>query len=167
MDSQITANTTTNDLSEQKPHLSSLMLEALTSLSSGKRLAEISKETGISTARISITAQALGVKRGVFEEVRDAVQLVQSGECTVSEASKKTGVSKYRIYYAIREQLGDETPRKLSKAVNKDRADVMSYRRDFGFTMKQIGEEFGLTRQRVHQILQKRELHVKTGAWNE
>lgn len=143
------------------------MLEALTSLSSGKRLAEISKATGISTARISITAQALGVKRGVFEEVRDAVQLVQSGECTVSEASKKTGVSKYRIYYAIREQLGEETPRKLSKAVNKERADVMQRRRSFGYSLKQIGEEFGLTRQRVHQILQKRELHVKTGAWNE
>lgn len=164
MEQQTIATNTTSDLSDSS-HLSTSMLAALTALSSGKRLSEVSKETGISTAKISITAQALGVKRGVFKEVREAVNMVQSGECTVAEAAEKTGISKYRIYYAIREQLGDETPRKLSKAVDTERADSMQMRRDFGSTYEEISKEFGLTRQRVHQILQKRAIHVESGVW--
>jgi len=132
-------------------------------LSNGSRLRDIHAVTGLSPAAVSLEARANGVKRGVFMEAREAVRLVTEGNLSVGEASKKTGVPKHKIYYAIRVQMNSTSLAKPKDAEIR-RWNEVAEMKDTGITLAEVAAFYGVSRQRIHQILKKRTAYL---AWSE
>lgn len=124
-------------------------------LSNGSRLRDIQIDTGLSPASVSLEARIRGIRRGIFSEVRQAVALVLEGNLSVSESSKQTGIPAHKIYYAIRVQMKSKSLAKPKEAEVK-RWNEVAEMRDSKMTLSEIAAFFGVTRQRIHQILKKR-----------
>ena len=127
---------------------------ALKLLQAGHRLRDIRARTGVDTAKLSLVARKLGVTRGVFHETREAVRLVTEENLTVREASQRTGVSKSKIYYGVRSQLSEKAVR-LPSADKMARWDEIAAKRAAGVSLAKIGKDYGVSRQRIHQLLAK------------
>ena len=127
---------------------------ALKLLQDGHRLKYIREQTGVNTSKLALVARKLGITRGVFHETREAVKLVTEGNLTVLEASKVTGVPKSKIYYAIRSKVSGKPPRSPNPQ-NLARWNEMVAKRSAGVSLARIGKEYGVSRQRVHQLLAK------------
>lgn len=134
--------------------------EALEMLQSGHRLKDIREKTGVDTSKLALVARRIGVRRGVFLENRVAIRLVTERGFSVQESSRVTGVPKHKIYYAIRSTVADK-PMRLPSTEELARWDEMAAKRDSGASLAKIGKEYGVTRQRVHQLLIKRESYAQ------
>jgi predicted DNA-binding transcriptional regulator AlpA len=128
--------------------------DALKLLQAGHRLKHIKEKTGVDTAKLSLVARKLRITRGVFHETREAVRLVTEENLTVREASQKTGISKSKIYYAVRSQLSEKVVR-LPSADKLARWNEIVAKRAAGVSLSKIGKDYGVSRQRIHQLLAK------------
>lgn len=142
------------------------MQQALSMLASGSRLREIKAETGLHQAKVSLAARENGIRRGVFSETREAVALVTSETMSVPEAAEWTGIAAHKIYYAIRKQSEKDLPR-YPKSADTEKWDAIFALREEGVSLADIGKQFNITRQRVHQILQKRASYKISEATHE
>lgn len=134
---------------------------ALTMLSNGSRLRDIQAATGLRPASVSVEARTYGVRRGVFSEVRKAVSFVLQAGLSVGEAAKQTGVPAHKIYYALRVQMNSSSLAK-PKAAEVARWDEIAEMKGTGATLAEVASFYGVSRQRIHQILKKRTAYL---AW--
>jgi predicted transcriptional regulator len=132
-------------------------------LSNGSRLREIYEATGMYPAKVSLVAKTYGIKRGVFADVREAVRRVSEGEATVKQASAETGVPEHKIYYALRVQMGVPAP-KQAKPSDMSKWDEIAAMKATGATLAEVAAFYGVSRQRIHQVLAKREKYLAQAA---
>jgi DNA-directed RNA polymerase sigma subunit (sigma70/sigma32) len=115
---------------------------------------------------VSLEARTRGLKRGIFSEAREAVRLVTECNLSILEASKQTGVPKHKIYYAIRVQMKSTSLAKPREAEVR-RWNEIAEMRDTGISLAEVAAFYGVSRQRIHQILKKRAAYLAWSAKQE
>lgn len=128
---------------------------ALQMLHDGSRLWQINAATGLAPDKVSIAARLNGVTRGMDKDLVRAVDMVKSQRRSARDVAMETGIAAHRITYAIRSSNQNRTFRQASPT-EKEKWDGIFALRDHGATLAEIGKAYGVSRQRICQILQKR-----------
>jgi len=131
----------------------------------GATAAEVARRTGLSYATVRTYAAKFGFdfagraskapKPSRYEQTRNALREIAAEGATRREAADRLGL-KVRTVGSIGRELGIKF-KHASEGVGADtsRADVMAAMFKGGKTLQQIGDAYGLSRERVRQVIKK------------
>lgn len=128
----------------------------------GMSQAEAARDTGLSAATILTYSRRFGIKfadkRGrkkvSFEDKRAELQSLADAGGTVAQAADQLGISYATAIRRINE-LGIKFRHASASLPGSPRADAMASMYRAGKTLDQIGQLYGVTRERVRQIISK------------
>ena len=150
------------------PTASPLIIEALEMLKNGSTLLDIKAATGLQPAKVSLYATAHSIRRGLPSNLREAIDLVDSGQMTVAEAAEWTATSKYKIYYAMRKRVPVVNGRRrIPRNANITKWREIAAMRSSGSSLGTIAKAYGVSRQRIHQLLAKGASYASEAATQE
>jgi lambda repressor-like predicted transcriptional regulator len=134
----------------------------------GLSLAELSKETGLSGITLRRYATKYGFdfgrapaqfnpKSGVFERRAEDVRKCAAEGLSKKQAADRLGLSQSTVVKYAKAHGIEFTHGNIGLGVDLDRAEAMAAMYRAGKTLAEIGALYGVTRERVRQILTKRQ----------
>lgn len=124
-----------------------------------KTFVEMSKELGVCRPTIYAACRRLGIKPVNRKAQLDKIVLENYKEKTAAELAQMCKVPIGKVYYSLL-TLGVE-PRKATRGRRAkpfmERNEIIRFLIDSGFSHKNVSEAFGISRQRIDQIIHRDE----------